>query len=493
MKNGEEYCLSQQIYGATGPFPDRKNASVQLSLITEKLRYFAADDGTVLFCKHISNAWIEEESFVENGAKNSQTIQISKGNIDLIKRKKSQYLIKFKHAAADAVNKEVELEIINKKPQPPKTQLDEINDVDLVLDKSSGFGIKKILVVAAVLILVFGLVSLLNSNDSKSSFTAPAPKEVGLRDKNNEEEKTIPVKAPDIPPSRIESIAQYFALYQKTQKDFSQKCPSEYEALYALLQDKISRQELALIINRDASELDQFHLDKIKDIASPQSIKKQKQSHKDYVPILVNDKTVEKGLQFFEEKKGVLLRAYRETGVKPEDIMAVLNWESKFGQYLGTYSVYKIFMGQMCYLPEIEKNHYMNGAYSERNVMKREKALQRIERLKKRSVTNMGALISMALEKKFNLYDIKGSWAGAIGIPQFMPSSMYYAADGDNDGEIDLNNMDDAIFSIANYLKEHEYVEKGARHAFKKYNPEDMYVRGVSLYSSKLLNAGLKY
>ncbi len=60
MDSGEKYALSQQIYGATGPFPDKTNASVQLSLITEKLRYFSADDGTVIFCEHISTAKIVE-------------------------------------------------------------------------------------------------------------------------------------------------------------------------------------------------------------------------------------------------------------------------------------------------------------------------------------------------------------------------------------------------------------------------------------------------
>jgi len=60
MDSGEKYSLSNQIYGASGAFPDRTHASTQLSLITEKLRYFTADDGTVVFCDHISTAKIIE-------------------------------------------------------------------------------------------------------------------------------------------------------------------------------------------------------------------------------------------------------------------------------------------------------------------------------------------------------------------------------------------------------------------------------------------------
>ena len=398
MKNGEEYCLSEQIYGATGPFPDKKNASVQLSLITEKLRYFSADDGTVLFCKHISNAWIEEESVVKNESEDLKTITIAKGNIDLIKRKKSQYLMKFKSATPEVVNQKIEPEIVNRKIQPAKIDQRELNDSDFEIDKANGSGTKKILVVAAAVIIAWGLYALFSGDDSKNSSTISAPQEISSGN-NAEEVKTMPVKTPNLPPSKIEPITPYISLYQKSSTDFSQKCPSEYEALYTLLQNKISRQELAEIINRGASDLDQYHLDKIRDIASPQSIKKQKQMHKDYVPILVNDKTIEKGLQFFEEKRDVLLRAYRETSVKPEDIMAILNWESKFGEHLGTYSVYRIFMGEFCYISEMEEELFQNNAYENENAMPRVKALRRIERLKKSAVSNMAALILMAIEK----------------------------------------------------------------------------------------------
>lgn len=49
---------------------------------------------------------------------------------------------------------------------------------------------------------------------------------------------------------------------------------------------------------------------------------------------------------------------------------------------------------------------------------------------------------------------VKGSWAGAFGLPQFVPSSyLKYGADGNGDGAVDLYNLNDAFVSIANYLK----------------------------------------
>jgi len=53
--------------------------------------------------------------------------------------------------------------------------------------------------------------------------------------------------------------------------------------------------------------------------------------------------------------------------------------------------------------------------------------------------------------------------------------------------------MHDAIFSVAAYLEQHDYKEHGPKHAFMAYNPEEMYVRGVSLYSKKIREAGLTY
>jgi len=489
MKNGEEYSLSKQIYGASGAFPDRTHASTQLNLITEKLRFFTADDGTVIFCKHISNAWIEENPSYEDVKKVSDTVFKRTGNIDLIKRSRSEYLKK--NIPAKQTNDE-KLKEEPKKPITAVIQKETFNDDDLNIDKP-GFNVKKLLGIIALLAALIILISLCSEDGSKSGNSSVSNDIPAVHSENSREETPPAVRTPVVETTNITALEKYFNSHQKSTIDFSNKCPSEFQALYDLVKDKISQRELSEIINRTPSELDEYHMKKLRDIASPQSVKKQKQMHKDYVPILVNDKTVEKGLQFFQEKKDVLMRAYGETGVKPEDILAILNWESKFGEHLGTYSVYKIFIGQFCYLSEIEEDLFQNDAYNSENAMPREKALKRIERLKKSSVKNMASLILLAIEKKYNLYDIKGSWGGAIGIPQFMPASMTYAADGNGDGEIDLNNMDDAIFSIANYLKVHEYSQKGSKYAFQRYNNEEMYVRGVTLYSQMLISAGLSY
>src|SRR3546814_4504851 len=63
-------------------------------------------------------------------------------------------------------------------------------------------------------------------------------------------------------------------------------------------------------------------------------------------------------------------------------------------------------------------------------------------------------------EKKLSATEVMGSFAGAIGLPQFMPGSLIrYAADGDNDGRIDLRySVDDAITSVARFLRLHGWM-----------------------------------
>jgi membrane-bound lytic murein transglycosylase B len=68
---------------------------------------------------------------------------------------------------------------------------------------------------------------------------------------------------------------------------------------------------------------------------------------------------------------------------------------------------------------------------------------------------------------------------------------MGYALDGNGDGIIDLNTIEDSILSVANYLQRNGYHSKGPSHAFKRYNQEEMYMRGVALYSEEAQKRGI--
>lgn len=280
--------------------------------------------------------------------------------------------------------------------------------------------------------------------------------------------------------------------YGDDKKDLAKLYPQEFNLLYLKVKGHLSREELRTVMSKGAAtDLDDFHMERIIFIASPKSVTIQRQQHIDWVPKLVNDETISKGVLFFQEYSESFKFTYEKTGVKPQDIIAILNWESKLGERRGQYDVLKIFVGQAFYIDGIEKKLYQDGAYDQDGVMPRQEALQRIQRLKKRALNNLAALLIQAKQLGFDPYTVKGSWAGAIGIPQFMPASMYYAADGNGDEIIDLNTVEDSIMSVANYLKRNGYHSKGARYAFKRYNPEEMYMRGVALYSQEIQKRGI--
>lgn len=292
------------------------------------------------------------------------------------------------------------------------------------------------------------------------------------------------------PPS--ERFQKSVGSYGDGEKDLAKLYPQEFNLLYLKVKGHLSREELRRVMSkRAATDLDDFHMERIRFIASPKSVTIQRQQHIDWVPKLVNDETISKGVLFFQEYSESFKFAYEKTGVEPQDIISILNWESKLGERRGQYDVVKIFVGQVFYIDGIEKKLHQDGAYNQDGVMPRQEALQRIQRLKKRALNNLAALLIQAKQMGFDPYAVKGSWAGAIGIPQFMPASMYYAADGNGDEVIDLNTVEDSIMSVANYLKKNRYHSKGARYAFKRYNAEEMYMRGVALYSQEIQKRGV--
>ena len=80
-----------------------------------------------------------------------------------------------------------------------------------------------------------------------------------------------------------------------------------------------------------------------------------------------------------------------------------------------------------------------------------------------------------------DIFKITGSYAGAMGIPQFMPSNIIrFAADGNVDGRIDLFEHADAIASIANFLKKCGWYrgidDEKAKKVIRQYNPSSYYI-----------------
>ncbi|MBN1894031.1 lytic murein transglycosylase [bacterium] len=228
--------------------------------------------------------------------------------------------------------------------------------------------------------------------------------------------------------------------------------------------------------------------------ATPKSKEIQKKEHEDYTAVFLKEKRVAQGVKFLKEKETILERAERQYGIPRKDIVAILMWESGLGEFTGDYLVFNIFMAQLLFLEKAQKASIEqimkeggNNPLLDAAIQKRE--AKRFGSIRDIAIKGVVALLRQCKEKNVDPLTQKGSWGGAIGYVQFLPYRFYLAADGDKDGNIDLSSWPDAIFSVANYLKEFgQYGRTNAkrRKAIYSYNHSNTYVDGVIQYAEKI-------
>jgi membrane-bound lytic murein transglycosylase B len=170
---------------------------------------------------------------------------------------------------------------------------------------------------------------------------------------------------------------------------------------------------------------------------------------KDYRKIFITPDRVRQGVLFWRQNKPALERAEREFGVSPAIIVAILGVETRYGRHAGGYRV-------------LDALATLGFDYPPRATFFR---------------NQLAEFLLMAREQKLQPERLLGSYAGAMGYGQFMPSSYrQYAVDFDGDGVADIiNDVNDAIGSIANYLKGHGWQHDGpilARAAVRQTPPD---------------------
>ncbi|MCF7809512.1 lytic murein transglycosylase [bacterium] len=155
-------------------------------------------------------------------------------------------------------------------------------------------------------------------------------------------------------------------------------------------------------------------------------------------------------MDFWKSHGEEVTNAISSYNVPPEIILAILKVESNFGSHKGRQAVFNVFWS----LSISDNPEIMNDAI----VSEGQDAVQQRKRLHRRARwgrSELNELVNLVIDlNNENLLWEESSWAGAFGLPQFIPSSFRaYARDGNNDGLIDLNNISDASISIANYFK----------------------------------------
>jgi len=149
----------------------------------------------------------------------------------------------------------------------------------------------------------------------------------------------------------------------------------------------------------------------------------------EYRPIFLNERRIREGTDFWLAHREQLDQASLRSGVAPEYLAAILGVETYYGRLTGSYRV-------------IDSLTTLAFDYPARSKFFREELEQ---------------FLLLTRDMRLDPLTVKGSYAGAMGAPQFMPSNYRrYAIDADADGHIDLwSNWADVCASVGNYLKQH--------------------------------------
>jgi membrane-bound lytic murein transglycosylase B len=155
-----------------------------------------------------------------------------------------------------------------------------------------------------------------------------------------------------------------------------------------------------------------------------------------YRPRFLNDRRIDGGVRFWQENQAKLARARALYGVPEEIIVAIIGVETEYGANTGGFRVLEA-LATLAF-------HYPPRAEFFR--------------------TELEQFLLLARENRLDPLAIKGSFAGAIGIPQFMPGSQRrYAVDFDGDQRVDLaGSVDDAIGSVGHFLEQHGWQAEQA-------------------------------
>lgn len=187
----------------------------------------------------------------------------------------------------------------------------------------------------------------------------------------------------------------------------------------------------------------------------------EKKSWEEYRKLFVTQRRIEKGNEFYDEHKTKLEDAAQHFNVDPYLILSIIGVESNYGSHHKQFSVF-------------------NSLYTQISLMPKRARWAKNE---------MVEFLAYCYKDNVQPHSVFGSYAGAFGYGQFIPSSFnHYAVDFDNDGVRQAYAWPDVMASIANYLVENGYPvnvlddqEKDTRiyKAIFAYNHADNYVKAV--------------
>ena len=166
-------------------------------------------------------------------------------------------------------------------------------------------------------------------------------------------------------------------------------------------------------------------------------------------------KSVKTAKKYHKAHAESLSRTEKEYGVDKEVITAIILVETRLGTRLGNSLVLNS-LSSMAALEDTNARQRLWRLIPADRRLTRERFEQKAEQKSGWAYKELKAFLRYTFAEGIDPTTIRGSYAGAMGICQFMPSNIdRLAVDGNGDGRVDLFNHDDAIASVGNYLRHH--------------------------------------
>ena len=248
-----------------------------------------------------------------------------------------------------------------------------------------------------------------------------------------------PTSAINNPPS-AQTEGSFTPLEKVSELIDSQSEKSYQEQLRAFILE-ISLSQAIPIESLDLGLRDSKNLSQVKKLVAPPPVTFQK-NWQVYRSRFVEPMRIRAGLAYIEQNRLALQAAEQESGIPYQVIAAIIGVETIYGRQMGNFRVKDVLTSLAFDYPEAPNRL----------------ARQTLFRDQLKDLVTLCWRTTNRKQEDFNrCLNQSSSYAGAIGLPQFMPGSiLQFAKDGDGDGLIDLRKSNrDAIFSVANFLKVH--------------------------------------
>lgn len=205
----------------------------------------------------------------------------------------------------------------------------------------------------------------------------------------------------------------------------------------------------------------------------------------------LKEKTIRETKGYLTKYKIVFDEIEKTYQVPKEVVASILMMESSFGRNDGKYLVFSVYASLASLIDREIRRRVTEKVLESNEDVKFSRFRKRIARKAKWGMKELTCLIRLSEDKKINPFHLKGSWAGAFGMPQFIPTSFEaYGVDWNGDGKVNLSDLPDASASAANYLRKHGWkgkmTQKKALRVIKTYNLSQPYAITVLKMSERL-------